>query len=237
MIDGIYKNQSVFIKIGFMHSKKASHIAKKVPMSTLSLFDELSINKKIKKMKLNINIPTLIDGFVCKKGTMFKTEMEKMEKIKKEEEQYEDIDGLYNYNKLIILVFSKINFISDLLNFRGSFNEWKYLHRQIMKIIKNLHYHGIFHNDLNFSNILITNNDLNKKNKIYIIDFGNSVIKPNKHNNFMSHSNNSSVETSKSDLEYYLSGFTPRYNYNRKGMSQKMMTYIKKIRKYNSNKF
>lgn len=224
MIDGTYRNKNVFIKIGFKHSVKAMKLAKKnnFPIWSISLYDELSINKKFKKLKITKNVPKMITGFICQKGTIFQDKIHEMEKLKKKEEA--EMDGMFDYNKLIIMVFEKINFKSDLANFEGSFHDWLYIHKQIMDLIKILNKYGIKHNDLNFTNILI-----NDQNEVFIIDFGNSSIIANKNNKFISHKNLSAYQNDKNDIQYYLSGYKIRQRFKKKGLSTKFMSIINKF--------
>ncbi len=184
IIDGYYKSNAIIAKLGFIAGEGASEIYNLYKSAFVYQLEcEKEINEKlINEMENPYIVKMLTSGYINREygEKYFKKELNELElKSRRIGKKYEKWFG-YDYSKLVIMIFEKVENHISLYKFKGNLKDWLDILWNICQVLIIFNKYGLRHNDLNASNILIIKNI--ECTTLKIIDYGASSIQPTKLN-------------------------------------------------------
>ncbi len=186
IIDGIYNNVTIIAKLGFIGGEEGQQFYNdyKEGAFAFSLESEKDINNKlINKMDSPYIVKMLKYSYLDRNQVeiYFKTELIKLEEKSKKLCKINISWCGFDFSKLIIIIFKKVDKFIPLRKFKGNLKDWLDILWNVCQVLNQFNLYGLRHNDLNLLNILVIKNI--DCTTIKIIDYGISTVRPTKLNN------------------------------------------------------
>jgi hypothetical protein len=184
IIDGIYKNQNIIAKLGFTADPTFNFIGKDL-LFPFGLEVERDINDKLINKINSPYVVKMIDSSYLNReyvDKFFKNELIQIQTLiqKYQNKGMCSFNG-FNFDKLVIMIFEKVENFTELYKFKGSLKDWLDILWNISQAYNIFNLYGLRHLDPNLTNILVIQNL--ECTTIKIIDFGFSSVQPTKLNN------------------------------------------------------
>ncbi len=230
IIDGVYKKQNIIAKLGFIAGSYAKEIYEKYDVAfAYQLETEKEINEKlINKMNSPYIVKMINSEFLNRQyvDIFFKNELIKLEKESiKAVIDYECWNG-YDFSKLVIMIFEKVEKFTPLCYFKGNLKDWLDILWNVCQAYNIFNLYGLRHIDINWSNILVIKNI--DCTSIKIIDYGTSTVQPTKLNNKLKIFNKSKdIELNRRDIKYDINKFIMRMENNTPFKIKKLINSFK----------
>ena len=214
IIDGIYKDQTIIAKLGFIGKIEELTNEGSFPFS---LEYEKDINDKlINKIDSPYIVKMLEYSYLDRNQAdiFFKTDLIKLEK-KSLQLCKDNLSWCgFDFSKLIIMIFKKVDIFIPLQKFKGNLKDWLDILWNVCQVLNQFNLYGLRHNDLHWLNILVVKNI--DCTTIKIIDYGLSSIQPTKLNNKLKIINKSCFKNyNKKDLKNDINKFVETIKYNK----------------------
>jgi hypothetical protein len=210
IIDGVYNKQNVIVKMGFIAGEDAKEVFDAYDVAFVyQLEAEREINEKIINNMDSPYVVKMIDSAFLEREYVdkyFKDELIKLEKQSTKAGMDYDLWWGYDFSKLVIMIFEKVENFTNLYNFKGNLKDWLDILWNVCQAYNIFNLYGLRHIDVNWSNILVIKNI--ECTSIKIIDYGTSTVQPTKLNNKIKIYNKSrDKEQNIKDLKYDLNDF------------------------------
>jgi hypothetical protein len=120
----------------------------------------------------------------------------------------------FDFSKLIIMIFKKVDTFIHLRKFKGNLKDWLDILWNICQVLNQFNLYGLRHNDFHWLNILVVKNI--DCTTIKIIDYGSSSVRPTKLNNKLKILNKSLfIKETKINLKNDINKFVSSMKYNK----------------------
>jgi ribonuclease HI len=219
IIDGIYKGQTIIAKLGFIGGEEGHIIYNEMemPAFVFGLENEKDINEKIINKMDSLYVVKMLDYSYLDRNITdlyFKNDLIKLEnkslKLCKNNQSWCG----FNFSKLIIMIFKKVDTFIPLRKFKGNLKDWLNILWNVCQVLNQFNLYGLRHNDFHWLNILVIKNI--DCTTIKIIDYGESSVQPTKLNNKLKIINKSrGKEGNKKDLKNDINKFVKSMKYNK----------------------
>jgi hypothetical protein len=214
IIDGVYKGQTIIAKLGFIGDKKELSNEGALPFS---LEYEKDINDKlINNINSSYIVKMLQYSYLDRNQVdkYFKNDLIKLENKSLKLCKVNMFWCGFDFSKLIIMVFKKVDKFVSLQKFKGNLKDWLDILWNVCQVLNLFNLYGLRHNDFHWLNILVVKNI--DCTTIKIIDYGNSSVLPTNLNNKLKIINKSAFKKdNKKDFKYDLDEFIKSMKYNK----------------------